>query len=91
MTAVGTDPGSDWGLTQIKGQHVMRSVGKTSDRSGGAGTRARTRDDAPIPAHSGGLRFEATLALPVIGVVASFDYFPDDGAFTSSVLARLSL
>ncbi len=53
--------------------------------------RVRVGGDPTRPAQSGGLRLEATLALPVIGVVGSFDYFPDDGAFTASVLGRLSI
>lgn len=47
--------------------------------------------DAGRPRQSAGLRLEASAVFSVIGIVASFDYFPDDGAFTSSLLGRLSL
>jgi hypothetical protein len=37
------------------------------------------------------LRLEASAVLAVLGVVASFDYFPDDGGFTVSLLGRVSI
>jgi hypothetical protein len=43
------------------------------------------------PAASSGLRLEASAVLAVLGVVASFDYFPDDGGFTVSLLGRVSI
>jgi hypothetical protein len=43
------------------------------------------------PRTSGGLRLEVGAVLTVLGIVATFDYFPDDAAFTSSLLGRLSL
>lgn len=46
---------------------------------------------AGVPATSSGFRLEAGAVFAVVGVVASFDYFPDDGAFTISLLGRLSI
>lgn len=43
------------------------------------------------PRTSAGLRLEASAVFAVVGVVASFDYFPDDGAFATSILGRLSI
>ncbi|MBN8609051.1 MAG: hypothetical protein J0L92_00565 [Deltaproteobacteria bacterium] len=46
---------------------------------------------AGIAPTSSGFRLEVGAVFAVIGIVASFDYFPDDAAFTSSLLGRLSL
>lgn len=43
------------------------------------------------PVVSAGLRLEVGAVFEVLGIVGSFDYFPDDGAFTSSLLGRLSI
>jgi len=43
------------------------------------------------PQVSAGLRLEVGAVFEVLGIVGSFDYFPDDGAFTSSLLGRLSI
>lgn len=69
------------------------SFGVPPSLSAGAGfvQRWRVNDAASIPASSAGLRLEVGAVLAVVGIVASFDYFPDDAAFTSSLLGRLSL
>lgn len=46
---------------------------------------------AGIAPTSSGFRLEIAAVFAVVGIVASFDYFPDDAAFTSSLLGRLSL
>jgi hypothetical protein len=46
---------------------------------------------AGVPTTSSGLRLEAGTVIAVVGIVASFDYFPDDGAFTISLLGRVSI
>jgi hypothetical protein len=46
---------------------------------------------AGVPPTSSGLRLEAGAVFAVVGIVASFDYFPDDGAFTISLLGRVSI
>lgn len=43
------------------------------------------------PRVSAGLRLEVGAVFEVLGITASFDYFPDDAAFTSSLLGRLSI
>ena len=43
------------------------------------------------PQVSAGLRLEAGAVFEVLGITASFDYFPDDAAFTSSLMGRLSI
>lgn len=43
------------------------------------------------PRVSAGLRLEAGAVFEVLGITASFDYFPDDAAFTSSLMGRLSI
>jgi hypothetical protein len=61
--------------------------------SAGVGFVQRWRVNAAstIPATSSGFRLEIGAVFAVVGIVASFDYFPDDAAFTSSLLGRLSL
>ncbi len=44
-----------------------------------------------LPRTSAGLRLEVGAVFAVVGITASFDYFPDDAAFTSSLLGRLSI
>lgn len=46
---------------------------------------------AGVAPTSSGLRLEAGAVFAVVGIVASFDYFPDDGAFTISLLGRVSI
>lgn len=53
--------------------------------------RWRVRATSPLPSTSSGFRLEIGAVFAVVGIVASFDYFPDDSAFTSSLLGRLSL
>ncbi|GAB4210545.1 MAG: hypothetical protein OHK0013_31290 [Sandaracinaceae bacterium] len=53
--------------------------------------RWAVRNGSPLPRTSGGLRLEVGAVLAVVGIVGSFDYFPDDGAFTASLLGRISL
>ncbi len=61
--------------------------------SAGVGFVQRWRVNAGslLPATSSGFRLEVGAVFAVVGIVASFDYFPDDAAFTSSLLGRLSL
>lgn len=49
------------------------------------------QNGSTLPRTSGGLRLEVGAVLAVVGIVASFDYFPDDAAFTASLLGRVSL
>lgn len=49
------------------------------------------RNGSSLPRSSGGLRLEVGAVLAVVGIVGSFDYFPDDGGFTASLLGRVSL
>ncbi|MFO0711984.1 MAG: hypothetical protein U0353_19175 [Sandaracinus sp.] len=53
--------------------------------------RVRTNAASSLPASSAGLRLELGAVFAVVGIIASFDYFPDDAAFTSSLLGRLSI
>jgi len=62
--------------------------------SAGVGFAYRQRlsvTPAGVPSSSVGLRLEVGAVFAVIGIIASFDYFPDDSAFTSSLLGRLSI
>lgn len=43
------------------------------------------------PTVSAGLRLEVGAVFEVLGIVGSFDYFPDASAFTSSLMGRLSI
>lgn len=62
--------------------------------SAGVGFAYRQRFVVPpagVSGTSAGLRLEVGAVFAVVGIIASFDYFPDDAAFISSLLGRLSI